>query len=91
MCQKYEFNYAYTRRNGELVKSNIPKFNILLTNYENFIRDFDSFKKIAFQHIVVDEAHKMKNNKTNLSVNLRHLPCRRITIMTGTPLQNNTK
>ena len=48
-------------------------------------------KQFAFQHIVIDEAHKMKNSKAILSVNLRLLPCRRVTLMTGTPVQNNTK
>ena len=60
-------------------------------NYESFVKDFDVFKKIAFQHIIIDEAHKMKNTKTILSIRLRELPCKRATIMTGTPLQNNTK
>jgi SNF2 family DNA or RNA helicase len=90
-CQLYEFHYSYTRRNGQLIQSNIPKFQILLTNYENFIRDFSVLRPIAFQHIVVDEAHKMKNAKTMLATCLRKLPCRRITLMTGTPLQNNTR
>lgn len=74
-----------------MVKSNTPKFNILLTNYESFTRNYDKLRHFAFQHIVVDEAHKIKNPKSILAVNLRQLPCKRVTLMTGTPLQNNTK
>lgn len=32
-CKLHEFYYLYTRKNGEVTKSDIPKFNILLTNY----------------------------------------------------------
>jgi chromodomain-helicase-DNA-binding protein 7 len=54
VCQQHEFYCTYTRRNGEMVKSSIPKFNILLTNYESFTRDYSILRHFAFQHIVVD-------------------------------------
>lgn len=48
------------------------------------------FQKLAFQHIIMDEAHKMKNSKSKIATTLKMLPCPRILLLTGTPIQNNT-
>ena len=61
----------------------------MLTNYEIFVSDLNIFQKIPFQHIIVDEAHRMKNNNGKLAISMRQLPCPRILLLTGTPIQNN--
>ena len=68
----------------------LPRFQVFLTNYETCISDFDIIKKIAFQHIILDEAHKIKNATSKISLALRQLPCTRYLLLTGTPIQNNT-
>ncbi len=68
----------------------MPRFQVLLTNYEIFVSDKEIFQKIAFQHIIMDEAHKMKNSKSKIAETLKLLPCPRILLLTGTPVQNNT-
>jgi SNF2 family DNA or RNA helicase len=68
----------------------LPRFQVLLTNYEIFVSDKEIFQKIAFQHIIMDEAHKMKNSKSKIAETLKLLPCPRILLLTGTPVQNNT-
>ena len=45
---------------------------------------------MPFQHIVVDEAHRLKNKNAKILATLKKLPCRRILLLTGTPIQNNT-
>jgi SWI/SNF-related matrix-associated actin-dependent regulator of chromatin subfamily A member 5 len=40
-------------------------------------------------YIIVDEAHKMKNEESLLSRNLRDFDCAYKLLVTGTPLQNN--
>ncbi len=68
----------------------LPRFQIFLTNYEICFSDFEIIKKIPFQHIIVDEAHKIKNVQSKISQTLRRLPCTRYLLLTGTPIQNNT-
>ena len=41
------------------------------------------------RYIVVDEAHRLKNENSILSVELRKLKSRNRLLLTGTPLQNN--
>jgi chromodomain-helicase-DNA-binding protein 7 len=48
-------------------------------------------KEVAFQYIVIDEAHRLKNASTKTLSLLKEHPCRRIMLLTGTPVQNNTK
>jgi len=46
---------------------------------------------VPFQYVVVDEAHRLKNKSAKTLVLLKEHPCRRILLLTGTPIQNNTK
>ena len=46
---------------------------------------------LAFQFIVVDEAHRLKNSNARILQALRKLPCKRTLLLTGTPVQNNTE
>ena len=41
--------------------------------------------------MVVDEAHRLKNKQAKTLMLLKEHPCRRILLLTGTPIQNNTK
>lgn len=39
---------------------------------------------------MVDEAHRLKNQNAKILSCLKQLPCKRILLLTGTPIQNNT-
>ena len=41
-------------------------FNVLLTNYEMVNKDSTFFQGISWSNIVVDEAHRLKNNESSL-------------------------
>jgi SNF2 family DNA or RNA helicase len=47
------------------------------------------FKKFSFQYIVIDEAHRIKNENSLLSQIVRIFDTRNRLLLTGTPLQNN--
>ena len=42
-------------------------------------------------YIVVDEAQRLKNKQAKTLKLLKDHPCKRILLLTGTPVQNNTK
>lgn len=48
-------------------------------------------QEIPFIYIVVDEAHRLKNKQAKTLKLLKDHPCKRILLLTGTPVQNNTK
>lgn len=45
---------------------------------------------IPFQFVIVDEAHRLKNKNAKILTSLKQLPCKRVLLLTGTPIQNNT-
>lgn len=66
------------------------KFTILITSYEVFNQDHATvLQYIPFQFIIVDEAHRLKNQNAKILNSLKRLICPRIMILTGTPVQNN--
>jgi chromodomain-helicase-DNA-binding protein 7 len=78
-------------RPGEL------KFHVLLTTYDDLIRDFEELAEVPWRSVVVDEAHRLRNLNSRLLESLRAIMQKgtakhgfqhRI-LMTGTPLQNN--
>lgn len=72
------------------IDSKIPKFQILFTTYEYAVKMIDVFNKIEWQVIILDEAHRIKNNKSKLFSSLMKLQTKFKLLITGTPLQNNT-
>lgn len=71
--------------------SHLNKFQILITSYEVFMLDFQTvIIDIPFQFIIVDEAHRLKNKNAKILGTLKQLPCKRVLLLTGTPIQNNT-
>lgn len=64
-------------------------FDIAVASYEIIIREKSSFRKIDWQYIVIDEAHRIKNEESLLSQVLREFTSRNRLLITGTPLQNN--
>ena len=48
-------------------------------------------KKFSWQSLIVDEAHSIKNDDTQLAISLRKYRARFILLMTGTPLSNNLR
>ncbi|CRG87113.1 ATP-dependent helicase STH1/SNF2 [Talaromyces islandicus] len=66
------------------------QFQVLLTTYEYIIKDRPLLSKIKWQHMIVDEGHRMKNAQSKLSSTLtQYYMTRYRLILTGTPLQNN--
>lgn len=64
-------------------------FDIVIASYEIIIREKSSFRKLDWEYIIIDEAHRIKNEESLLSQVLREFTSRNRLLITGTPLQNN--
>ena len=64
-------------------------FDVCVLSYEIAIREKSALSKLPWEYLVVDEAHRIKNENSLLSqiIRLYNSKCR--LLVTGTPLQNN--
>lgn len=67
------------------------KFNVLLTTYEFILKDRAELAMIKWGCLEVDEAHRLKNNESQLYEALQSFSTSSRLLITGTPLQNNVK
>ena len=64
-------------------------FDACVTSFEMVIKEKAHLKKFHWRYIVIDEAHRIKNENSSLSRIVRILPSNFRLLITGTPLQNN--
>ncbi|KAJ2901737.1 ISWI chromatin-remodeling complex ATPase ISW2 [Zalerion maritima] len=72
--------------NERLIDEN---FDVCVTSYEMILREKAHLKKFAWEYIIIDEAHRIKNEESSLSQVIRMFNSRNRLLITGTPLQNN--
>ncbi|TVY36527.1 ISWI chromatin-remodeling complex ATPase [Lachnellula subtilissima] len=65
------------------------KFDCCITSYEMILREKSHLKKFAWEYIIIDEAHRIKNEESSLAQVIRLFNSRNRLLITGTPLQNN--
>ncbi|OIR57981.1 MAG: SNF2 family DNA-dependent helicase/ATPase [Amphiamblys sp. WSBS2006] len=70
-------------------KKQTEAFDICLVSYEICLREKSALRKTKWDTMVIDEAHRVKNEKSILSQTTRLLTCNTRLLLTGTPLQNN--
>lgn len=65
------------------------KFDVVVTSYEMVIKEKNHWRKFHWRYIIIDEAHRIKNENSILSKVVRMLRTNYRMLITGTPLQNN--
>ncbi|KAG2347451.1 hypothetical protein BDR05DRAFT_981081 [Suillus weaverae] len=83
--------HGSTKRRKELRQGwyNKHHFNVCITSYTLASRDAHIFKRKAWYYMILDEAHMIKNFKSQRwNILLMFRSFRRL-LLTGTPLQNN--
>lgn len=64
-------------------------WNVVVTTYEIVNLERNIFNKFAWSYLIIDEAHRLKNEASMFSKVVRTLETRFRLLLTGTPLQNN--
>ncbi|KAI8145196.1 SNF2 family N-terminal domain-containing protein [Fennellomyces sp. T-0311] len=78
-------------RRAELIRERVKPmdFEVCITSYEICLLEKAQFKKIKWEYIIIDEAHRIKNENSALSQIVRIFESKNRMLITGTPLQNN--
>ncbi|XP_071841131.1 chromodomain-helicase-DNA-binding protein 5-like isoform X4 [Apostichopus japonicus] len=94
VIREHEFSFEDDAVKGgkkayRMKKDCTVKFHVLLTSYELISIDVATLSSVFWEVLVVDEAHRLKNNQSKFfrllsSYNIGHK-----LLLTGTPLQNN--
>ncbi|KAF7684114.1 putative global transcription activator SNF2L1 [Astathelohania contejeani] len=65
------------------------RFDVCITTFEMCLSATNILKKIKWSYIIIDEAHRLKNESSMLSKVVRLFESDHRLLLTGTPLQNN--
>ncbi|KFK26100.1 hypothetical protein AALP_AA8G202800 [Arabis alpina] len=65
------------------------KFDICVTSFEMAIKEKTTLRRFSWRYIIIDEAHRIKNENSLLSKTMRLFNTNYRLLITGTPLQNN--
>ncbi|PAV81389.1 hypothetical protein WR25_06855 [Diploscapter pachys] len=77
-------------RNVVIRETILPqKFDVCVTTYEMMLKIKTQLRKLVWKYIIIDEAHRIKNEKSKLSEVVREIKSKNRLLITGTPLQNN--
>ncbi|KAJ3639673.1 hypothetical protein Zmor_003017 [Zophobas morio] len=80
--RQYEWSYEGSKR---------LKFNAILTTYEIVLKDKAFLGSLSWAVLLVDEAHRLKNDDSLLYKALMEFDTNHRLLITGTPLQNSLK
>ncbi|XP_017464823.1 PREDICTED: chromodomain-helicase-DNA-binding protein 1 [Rhagoletis zephyria] len=82
MIRQYEWQFDGSKR---------LKFNCILTTYEIVLKDKLFLGTLQWAALLVDEAHRLKNDDSLLYKSLKEFETNHRLLITGTPLQNSLK
>ena len=64
-------------------------WDVCVTSYEGLLKEQSFLRKFNFSYLVIDEAHRIKNENSSLSKTVRTITADHRLLITGTPLQND--
>ncbi|MBC7658566.1 MAG: DEAD/DEAH box helicase [Chitinophagaceae bacterium] len=79
-------DFASSKRTAEDFKA----WDIVLTTYGVLLRDSERLSSVPWQHVILDEAQVIKNNRTQCAQAAQRLKAQYRVALSGTPLENNT-
>lgn len=63
------------------------KFDVCVTSFEMAIKEKTALRRFSWRYIIIDEAHRIKNENSLLSKTMRLFNTNYRLLITGTPLQ----
>ncbi|NXD15903.1 ER6L2 protein, partial [Nothocercus nigrocapillus] len=79
------------KKDDDLSRIRQGKCEVALTTYEILRLYLDEFNSVEWSAVIVDEAHRIKNPKAQITQTMKALKCSVRIGLTGTILQNNMK
>lgn len=88
---KVLYFYGDKEERRHLVENDLKKmdYDLILTTFESAMKEKASLGKIHYEYMIIDEAHRLKNEKAKFSSIVRQFKTEHRLLLTGTPLQNN--
>ena len=83
------YGSSKVRKNLRNGWSKVNSFHVCITSYQLVVQDANAFKRKRWYYMILDEAHNIKNFKSQRWQTLLNFNTQRRLLLTGTPLQNN--
>ncbi|XP_009082576.1 PREDICTED: DNA excision repair protein ERCC-6-like 2, partial [Acanthisitta chloris] len=80
-----------SKKDDDMSRIKQGKYEVALTTYEVLRLYLDEFNSVEWSAVIVDEAHRIKNPKAQITQTMKSLKCNVRIGLTGTILQNNMK
>ncbi len=81
-------HHGNQRLSGEVFRREALESDLVITSYGVAQRDIKLLREIDWNHVVLDEAQKIKNTATSTARAVRSLKSRHRIALTGTPVEN---
>ncbi|HFI0464040.1 TPA: DEAD/DEAH box helicase [Streptococcus suis] len=76
-------------RHASFIRHQSSPGHIFITSYDYLRRDWENYKEIRFDTLVLDEAHYIKNHSTLASKAVKNLQADHRIALSGTPIENS--
>ena len=81
----------YSSYNRRVDRESFAEYDVILTTYQIVVMDLEFIRGYSFDSVVLDEAHLIKNDKTQRYQAFLAINAKNRIALTGTPLENNLK
>ena len=65
--ERYNSHWSNVLQMNQKMELQPGKFDVVVTSYEMVIKEKNHFKKFHWRYIIIDEAHRIKNENSILS------------------------
>ncbi len=82
-------HHGASRQAGSELQRALKKTDLVISTYGTLLRDIETFSKITWRVVILDEAQAIKNHQTKTSRAAASLEAQQRISLTGTPVENH--